>query len=121
MFNTIRTALREARQIRAYIEMAESQDFWQPIDGKAFVAFMMTSTGKKLRARLNNMVFKGATRACQVESNGDYARGIARGVLLTVQALDQHMDAARQPEPEDFAAASGANDAISELEQLALR
>lgn len=121
MIRTILTALKEARQIRNFIELADKAEFWQPIDGKALVAFMVTPTGQKLRARLNNGVFKSALRACQVEGNGDYIRGIARGVLLAVQSIDQHMEAARVPQPTDFAEATGEQDATSELEQLALR
>lgn len=102
MLNTILIALRESRQIRKFIELAEQADFWKPIDGKALLAFMITPSGKKLRARLNNIVFKSALRACRVQTQGDYERGIARGVLLTIQAFDQHIDIARQIEEEDF-------------------
>jgi hypothetical protein len=102
MFQIILTALREARQIRQFIALAEQAEFWTPVDGMAMVKFMTTTTGQKLRARLNNMVFKSAIRSCSVPANGDYERGIARGVLLTIKALDEHMESARQPNAKDF-------------------
>ena len=115
MFKTILIALKEARQIRNYIEIADRAEFWTKWDGAWLVRQMVSSSGKKLKARLNAMVFKSALRACSVETNGDYERGIARGILLAVQAFDQHMDVARQPEETDFSESHTVNSDISGL------
>lgn len=115
MFKTLLVAWKEAKQIREYVELADRAEFWQSVDGARMVQFFTSHSGQKLRARLANMVFKGALKACGAETNGDYQRGIARGILLTVQAIDQHMDAARQPQQQDFSESHTVNSDTSEL------
>ncbi len=122
MIRFILNAIREARANRQFIQMAESDDFWQPVDGQVLVNFLAKSpTGQKLRARLGNMVFKSAVHACKVTENGDYERGKARGILLVIQAIDQHMDIAFQPQVKDFSESHAVNSDISELADLPSR
>ena len=115
MIRTLWIAYKEARQIRNYIEIADTAEFWTKYDGAWLVRQFIQPSGKKLRARLNAMVFKSALRACSVEENGDYQRGIAHGILLTVQAFDQHMDQARQPDETDFSESDAVNTDTSGL------
>ena len=109
---------RAVKQLREYVEMADTAEYWQPVDGRRLVEFMSSETGRKLSKRLNAMVFKSALHACGTET--DKERHIAKGILLCVQALDQHMEIAR-PEPKDFSESDAVNTDISSLDGLPTR
>jgi len=121
MLKTLWIAWKEARRIRDYIAIADKDEFWKPIDGAATVKFFSSYSGKKLYARLSNMVYKSAIRACGPQDDGDYQRGIAHGILITVQTLDQHINSGIKLEPKDFSESDGENTDTSGVEQLAMR
>ena len=81
----LRRAYRLANELRKFDELAAD---WSADDGIALKTFLVGESGQKLRSILNNFVFKSAIEACQVDHNGDYHRGIARGILLSVHSID---------------------------------
>lgn len=101
-FRRLARAHQLAQQLQRFDEMAESD--WTLDDAMALKTFMVGVSGSKLSKRLNNFVFKSAVEACQIEQNGDYHRGIARGILLAVHSIDNHFP----PAPE----VNGANSEV---------
>ena len=86
MIKRLIQAYRLSRYLSLYDESADGD--WSPDDAIALKTFFLGVSGQKLRKRLSNFVFKSAIEACQVDKNGDYHRGIARGILLTVSSID---------------------------------
>ena len=84
-------AFKIAGEMRQYHDMADAADFWTEDDAVHFRTFLIGQAGKKFRARLSNIVFKSAVQACTSEESGDYRRGVARGVMITVQFIEQHL------------------------------
>jgi len=73
----------------AYQGLADDPEFWSADDSAALATFFKGVTGQKLRARLNNLVVRSAIKACSEPVKGDYHRGIARGILITVQSIEK--------------------------------
>jgi hypothetical protein len=88
MIRRLIRAYKLANALRRFDEQAEGE--WSQDDAIALKTFLLGVSGKKLRARLSNLVFKSAIEACQVTQNGDYHRGIARGIYLTSVVIDNH-------------------------------
>lgn len=80
--------IRREHVAYTYESLADDPEFWSPDDSVALATFFKSPTGHKLRANLNNLTFRSATQACAEPVNGDYHRGIARGILITVQFLE---------------------------------
>ena len=94
MIKRLIDALRLAKEAQQYVDIADNPDFWTPGHAVAAASFFGGETGQRLRVRLRNMVFRTAVQACSDVKNGEYERGKARGVLLTVQAIEQHLTSA---------------------------
>lgn len=109
-------AWREARKLRQYIAMADSPEFWTQEDSQALVKFMVNGTGRKLRARINNMVYRAAMAACVSEKDSE--RHVARGITILASFIDQHLP---QQEDKDFAQSTGASVDTSDLADLPTR
>ena len=81
--------------------------------------FMVGNTGQKLRVRLSNMVYRGMLEATNTpngkEYTGEYMRGVAKGILTTVRAIESHL-----PE-KDFSESDGVNTDISQLPERVVR
>lgn len=72
-----------------YENLADDPEFWSLDDSVSLKTFFNGVTGQKLKARLNNLTFRSAIKACSEPVNGDYHRGIARGILITVQSIEK--------------------------------
>src|SRR5581483_4941165 len=83
-------ALRNDNPLAKYEPLADSEDYWTDEDSEVLRNFFAGSTGAKLKQRLANAVYRSAIQACSEPKDGDYNRGLARGVFLTVQLLDSH-------------------------------
>jgi hypothetical protein len=91
MIKRLIAAYRLAKEAQQYVDIADSPDFWLPNNAATAASFFSNETGQRLKIRLRNIVFRTAIQACSVADHGDYERGKARGVLLTVQAIEQHL------------------------------
>lgn len=111
MLKRLKLAYQLAKDAQQYVDMADAPDYWTPGNAAVASSFFSNDTGQRLRARLRNMVFRSAIQACQEPTNGDYERGKARGVLLAVQAIEQHLT----PPP-----AQGGTSEVEEDEQAVL-
>ena len=83
-------ALRNDNPLAKYEPLADSEDYWTDEDSEVLRNFFAGSTGAKLKQRLANAVYRSAIQACSEPEHGDYNRGLARGVFLTVQLVDSH-------------------------------
>jgi hypothetical protein len=88
-----------------YENLADDPEFWTMDDAIALKTFFSTEPGQKMRARLNNLTFRSAIKACSEPVNGDYHRGIARGILITVQSIEKDFPPAvgQTAEPDESA------------------
>jgi hypothetical protein len=81
-------AFKEASLRVQYDFLAEQEDFWGNEDSKLLADFFAGTTGRKLKVRLTNYVCQSAITSTR---KGDkYHCGIARGVALAVNAMEQH-------------------------------
>jgi hypothetical protein len=94
MIKRLLAAYRLAKEAQQYIDIADNPDFWTPNNAAIATSFFAQETGQRLKIRLRNIVFRTAIQACSVAENGDYERGKARGVLLIVQAIENHLTSA---------------------------
>ena len=67
----------------------------------------------KLVDRLNNAGMKAAVEACQPSTTGDHRRGMAYGILLTVNLIRQHFHVSEQVKS-DNSVQSDAEQPVSE-------
>jgi hypothetical protein len=94
MIKRLIAAYRLAKEAQQYVDIADGPDFWLPHNAATAASFFANETGQRLRLRLRNMVFRTAVQACGNVTNGEYERGKAHGVLLSVQAIEQHLTSA---------------------------
>jgi hypothetical protein len=79
-----------SNDIYVYDNLADDPAFWSIDDAIALKTFFMGETGRKLKAQLNNFTYRNAVKACKERNNGDYYRGVARGVMVTVEAIENN-------------------------------
>ena len=89
IYNLMR-AWRIATTELKFSEIYDQPTVWTDEDADATRAFFGSDTGKKLSQRLVNTVFKANAAACESPENIKFNGGIARGVALTVNALQEH-------------------------------
>jgi hypothetical protein len=92
-------AYREARTSVTYDLLADTPEFWTDDDGAYVAAFFASSTGQKLSARLTNYVVRCAVEATRQTDNQIYHNGVARGVAMSVSAIENHFARAPRREP----------------------
>lgn len=86
----LKTALRQAWLTYTYNELVESEEFgWNEEDAKRTAQFFEnTETGRKLKQRLVNYSLRSASFATK-QSDVRHS-GIANGIELAIQAIEQH-------------------------------
>lgn len=90
LYNLMR-AFRIVTQELRYVEIYDLQGAWTEEDRTWLAGAMATPSGQKLRQRLLNMTIKAATAATQTDANNAVLNiGIARGVALAFNALQEH-------------------------------
>lgn len=91
--NFIRNFLRafhEASLATAYDPMADAPDSWTREDAVGLCNFLGSQTGQKFKARLLNYTFKCALKATSYPDNHGYHNGLAMGVRMGVNAIQEH-------------------------------
>jgi hypothetical protein len=81
-----RIATKEIKFAPAY----DTAEAWTEDDRKALRSFVASEAGTKLMTRLTNMTMKSAVSATQSPKDTKYNFGIARGVALAINALQEH-------------------------------
>jgi hypothetical protein len=98
-FQHLLRAWREAITSHTYDLVADTEAGWTDDDARRLTEFFLTTTGKKLTARLTNYVIRSAIEATRQPSNHAYHNGVARGVALSVNTMQQHFYVG-SPKPE---------------------
>jgi hypothetical protein len=93
----IRRALRDGLTTHTYDVSSDTDEGWTEEDRKRMLEFFGTSTGQKLNARLRNYVFLTAIKSTSQPQNAERHNGIAFGVRMTVNFLQEQMISASHP------------------------
>lgn len=108
---------REAALEYTYSEFVESREGWTKEDDERTSAFLYSPTGTKLRARLSNYAIRNAISATREATNISHHNGVARGIMLCVRALEDHIS----PSPLRSVGTSETEPPASVADNLALR
>lgn len=85
-------AWREARTAATYDFMSDTEGGWTAEDAELMRALFGGPTGGKLKIRLTNYVLRCAVEATRQTQNHAYHNGIARGVEMAVNVIEEHMN-----------------------------
>jgi hypothetical protein len=91
MIKRLIAAYRLIKEAQHYVAMADRSEFWTDGNSQVATSFFNQDTGKRLMIRLRNAMFTASMRACNVPSNGDYARGKANGIMAAIEVIEQHL------------------------------
>jgi hypothetical protein len=94
-FQHLLRAWREAITSHTYDLVSDTEEGWTDDDARRLTEFFASTTGKRLKARLTNYVIRSAIEATRQPSNHAYHNGVARGVALCVNAMQQNMTLAK--------------------------
>ena len=90
MIKRLIATYRLLKQIDKYYEEADAEDYWSNDDA---LALAQHPTYTKLLKRLQNAGVKASVEACQPSDMGDHRRGMAFGLILSVNLIKQHFPA----------------------------
>ena len=86
-FLSERRAKDEERQ---YDALADGKHGWTIDDANWLLQMLESYHGKRLKARLTNMLFHSSWDACSKPENGDFHRGKANGIAVAIRNIEQH-------------------------------
>lgn len=100
-FTNFLRAYRAAWLATAYDPMADTPEFWTQEDAVSLCNFLGSTAGRKLKVRLLNYTFKCALKATASECNHAYHNGLAMGVRIGINAIQEHALLASHPRSDD--------------------
>jgi hypothetical protein len=90
-FQRFLRAWRDARTNAQYDFLADTDESWTKEDADLMRALFAGPAGMKLKVRLTNYVVRCAVKATRQTDNHAYHNGIAKGVGMAVNAIEEHM------------------------------